>query len=177
MGLARRKHTELKTSILPTLLNCKHQFQKKKDVPTGFNFKSHSCMNEALNLQPVPKHPQVIPLVTGKSNPGNRPNEHVATRLLWFDHITQNTLHHYPEILPNSWALLEVHVFGLSRREHWRDFCARGNVAAGHLRDASSFGHVSFVIGYFPDFSPKKHSCLMASSAGTVGYFPTLQYN
>ena len=50
-----------------------------------------------------------------------------------------------------------------------------GQVTAGHLRDASFCGCVSFVVGYFPDFFPKKSSYLMASGVGVIGHFPTLQ--
>ena len=34
-----------------------------------------------------------------------------------------------------------------------------GHVRAGHLPDASSFGHVSFVVEYFPDNSIKYCYC------------------
>ena len=45
----------------------------------------------------------------------------------------------------------------------------------GHLRDASSFGHVSFVV-VFPDFFHMiTQSFLMVSGVGMVGNFPTIQ--
>ena len=44
----------------------------------------------------------------------------------------------------------------------------REHVTGGNFRDASSFGCVSFVVGYFQDLY-----CLMASGSGIVGHFLT----
>ena len=44
-----------------------------------------------------------------------------------------------------------------------------------HLRGASSFGHVSFVVRYFLFFHESKLFDQMASCTGIVGHFPTLQ--
>ncbi len=68
--------------------------------------------------------------------------------------------------LPGGYAILLPHV--------WAASCF--HVGAGHLWDQSSFSPVSFVVGYFPDFLPDNHSCLMTSSAGVVGHFLTLQF-
>ncbi len=48
-----------------------------------------------------------------------------------------------------------------------------GQVRVGHLPDASSFGCVSFMVGYFPIFSPFC-KLLLASGVGMVRYFLTL---
>ncbi len=53
-------------------------------------------------------------------------------------------------------------------------FLARGQVRAGHLRDASSFGCVSFVVGCFPGLFLYVCSGLMASGVGMAECFLTL---
>ncbi len=52
------------------------------------------------------------------------------------------------------------------------------HVTARHLRDASAFGCVSFVVGYFLKLKfPHNWSCLTALGVGVIGSFLTLQYN
>ncbi len=49
-----------------------------------------------------------------------------------------------------------------------------GYVTAGNLQGASSFGHASFVVGYFLDLFLCNYGCLIASGVGMVGHFLTL---
>ncbi len=50
-------------------------------------------------------------------------------------------------------------------------------VGTDKLLAHQTFAHVSFVVGYFPDFFSFNYSCLMISGLGVVGNFPTLQCN
>ncbi len=55
-------------------------------------------------------------------------------------------------------------------------FLPRWLVTAGHLRDASSLGCVSFVVGYFPGFS-QEIVLFVPSCVGMVWSFPTVLCN
>ncbi len=50
-----------------------------------------------------------------------------------------------------------------------------GHITTRKLQDATSFGRVSFMVGYFPDYIFHSSDCLIPSDIGMVGHFLTFQ--
>ncbi len=76
-----------------------------------------------------------------------------------------------------KWNLLNLLVSGiLSAKTQRRTLLPGGSVTVAIWR-ASSFGQVSFVVGYFPDCFWFFCNCLTTSGAGMVGHLLTLQCN
>ena len=89
----------------------------------------------------------------------------------------------------NIWRIMQVETCSVFRKQckvFWEpgrmkkegfkmSYLPGGHVRARYLRGASSFGCVSFMVGYFPDFFLCDYSGFIASGVGVVGCFLTLQ--
>ncbi len=105
-----------------------------------------------------------------QTNPGYQPGVQLHNTMEW---IRAMGTWHFIEFLP----FLCCTVPSTAKTGPHRVCRVDVFVSQGSVGDSRTFGNISFMVTYFPDFPLYNCSCLTASGIGIVGHFPTLHFS